>query len=98
MYVTILSFCPASKVPDVNLNEVLDVVGRNLQNCPRLVRETAYETLVRPTHEYGSAAWDPYHRKDIQKLERVQRKAERAVCAGNYSPYASVTEIRQEFN
>lgn len=71
---------------------------RNLRNCRRSVRETAYKTLVRPTLEYGSAAWDPYHKKDIQKLERVERKPERAVCAGNYNPYASVTEIRQEFS
>ena len=41
----------------------------------RWVRETAFKTLVRPTLEYGSAAWDPYYEKDIHKLERVQRKA-----------------------
>lgn len=91
-------FTPASKALDVNLNKVLNIVRWNLHNCPRSVGETAHKTLLRPTLEYGSAAWDPYHRKDIQKLERVQSKAERAVCAGNYNPYASVTEIRQEFN
>ena len=44
-----------------------------------------------------STAWDPYYEKDIQKLERVQRKAAR-FCAGNYNPYASVTEMLQELN
>ena len=73
-------------------SKVLGVVRRNLYNCPRSVRETAYKTLVRPTLEYGSAAWDPYYEKDIQKLEGVQRRAAR-FCTFNYNPYASVTEM-----
>ena len=78
-------------------SQVLGVVRRNLYNCPRSVRETPYKTLVRPTLEYARAAWDPHYEKDIQKLERVQRKAAR-FCAGNYNPYASVTDMLQELN
>ena len=78
-------------------SRVLGVVRRNLPNYPRSVRETAYKTLVRATPEYGSAAWDPYYDKDIQKLERVQRKVAR-LCAGNYNPYARVTEMLRELN
>ena len=81
----------------IRLSQVLGVLRRNLYNCPRSVRETAFKTLVRPTLEYGSAAWDPYYEKDIQKLEGVQRKAAR-FCAGNYNPLASVTEMLQELN
>ena len=66
-------------------SKVLGVLRRNLHICPRSVRETAYKTLVRPSLEYGSAAWDPYYDKDIKKLERVQRKAAR-FCAGNTTP------------
>ena len=76
---------------------MLGVVRRNLRICPRLVRETAYKTLVRQTLEYGSAAWDPYHEKDIQKLKRVQRKAA-PFCTGNYNPYANVMKMLQELN
>lgn len=79
------------------VSKALGIVRRNLYHCLRSVRETAYKTLVRPTLEYGSAAWDPYYEKDIQKLERVQRKAAR-FCAGKYNPYASVTEMLQELN
>ena len=78
-------------------SKVFGVVWRNLHNCLRSVRETACKTFVRPTLEYGSAAWDSYYEKDIQKLERVQRKAAR-FCAGNYKPYASVTEMLHELN
>ena len=70
---------------------------RNLHICPRSVRETAYKTLVRLTLEYGSAAWDPYYDKDIKKLERVQRKAAR-FSAGNYNPYASMTEMLKDLS
>ena len=77
--------------------KVLGVVRRNLHICPRSVSETAYKTLVRPTLEYGSAAWDPYYDKDIEKLERVQRKAAR-FCAGNYNPHASVTEMLKDLS
>ena len=49
-------------------SKVLGIVRQNLHICPRSVRETAYKTLVRPTLEYGSAAWDPYYDKDIKKL------------------------------
>ena len=76
-------------------SKVLGVVRQNLHICPRSVRETAYKTLVRPTLEYGSAAWDPYYDKDIKKLERVQRKAAQ-FCAGNYNPHASVTEMLKD--
>ena len=78
-------------------SKVLGVVRRNLHIYPRLVREMAYKTLVRPTLEYGSAAWDPYYDKDIKKLERVHRKAAR-FCAGNYNPHASVTEMLKDLS
>ena len=55
-------------------SKVLGVVRRKLHICPRSVREMPYMTLVRPTLEYGSAARDPYYKKDNQNLERVQRK------------------------
>ena len=36
-------------------------------------------SLVRPNLEYAAAAWGPYRAKDIQQLERVQRRAVRFV-------------------
>ena len=49
-------------------------------------------SLVRPKLEYASAAWDPFLKKDISALERVQRKAAR-FCSQNYDRYASVTDM-----
>ena len=48
--------------------------------------------IVRPKLEYASAAWDPFLKKDISALERVQRKAAR-FCSQNYNRYASVTDM-----
>ena len=71
-------------------NNSLGTIQRNLWNCPKNVKEIAYTSLVRPKLEYESAAWDPFFKKDISALEKVQRKAER-FCSQNYNSYVSVT-------
>ncbi|KAL9988289.1 hypothetical protein ACROYT_G002720 [Oculina patagonica] len=76
-------------------SKVLGMIKRNLWNCPKNVKETAYTAIVRPKLEYACAAWDPYLQKDINSLERVQRKAAR-FCTNDYHPTASVTDMIQE--
>ena len=70
----------------------LGTIQRNLWHCPRNIKEIAYTSLVRPKLEYASAAWDPFLKKDISALERVQHKAAR-FCSQNYNRYASVTDM-----
>jgi hypothetical protein len=56
-------------------NRTLGFLQRNLNIGSTSVKENAaYKTLVRPTLEYASTVWDPYHQKDIQQLEMVQRR------------------------
>ena len=43
--------------------------------CQRNVRKIAYTSLVPPQLEYASTPWDPFLKKEISVLERVQRKA-----------------------
>ena len=66
-------------------NKVLWLIKRNLWNCLKSVKETAYMTLVTPKLQYACSAWDPYYQKDKAAPERVrvQRKAARFVT-GNY--------------
>ena len=73
-------------------NKSLGTIQRNLWNCPKNVKEIAYTSLIRPKLEYASAAWDPFLKKDISTLERVQRKAAR-FSLQNYDRYASVTDM-----
>ena len=70
----------------------LGLIQRNLWNCPRKVRETAYTSIVQPKLEYTSASWDPHYKKDIWTLERVQKKAAR-FWLQNFHKTASVTDM-----
>ena len=60
--------------------EILVVLQRNMVSCSNVVKGRAYLTLVRRVCEYGSVAWFPYTKKDINCLESVQRRATRFVC------------------
>ena len=80
-----------------NANRTLGLMRRNFWNCPREIKEITYKTIVRPKLEYASAAWDPYLKKDIAKVEKVQRKAAR-FCTGNYKQTASVTDMIKELD
>ena len=76
----------------VKANRTLGFISRNLKRCPTKLRATAYQSFVRPKLEYASAFWDPYHQKDIENIEKVQRKASRFVYK-DYSRQTSVTSL-----
>ena len=78
-------------------NKTLGLMRRNIWNFPRKIKEITYKSIVRPKLEYASAAWDPYLRKDIAKVEKVQRKAAR-FCTWNYKQTASVTDVIKDLD
>ena len=75
-------------------SKTLGMAKRNFWNCPKNVKETVYCTIIQPRLEYAHIVWDPYYKKDIKMLERVQRKAAR-FCLQNYASTASVTEVER---
>ena len=64
-------------------HSMLSFLERNFSRCPPKVKEQCYFTLVRPLLEYGCTAWDPYQIGQIEKLEKVNKRAARFVT-GNH--------------
>ena len=60
-----------------NANSTLGFLKRNIKTKLPKVRETAYNTLVRPKLEYASPIWDPHLKDKISQIEKVQRRAAR---------------------
>ena len=75
-----------------NANRSLGYIRRNIKSKDQEVRESAYNTLVRPQLEYASAVWDPHTKDHISKIEMVQRRAARWTIS-NFDRRASVTEM-----
>jgi len=64
-------------------SSTLGFLRRNLRNCPQPCKRIAYISLVRSQLEYGASVWDPYLKTDIDRLEKIQRKAARFIT-GDY--------------
>ena len=75
-----------------NANRSLGYIRRNIKSKSKDVRESAYNTIVRPQLEYASAVWDPHTKEHISKIEMVQRRAARWTLS-NFDNRASVTEM-----
>ena len=74
-----LSWSPHVAKTARKANAVLALLRRNLSFCPENCKRTAYIALVRSIMEYGAIVWDPYLKKDIDSLERVQRRGARFI-------------------
>ena len=75
-----------------NANRTLNFIQRNIKTKNQKVRETAYNTLVRPQLEYAAPVWDPYFKEKILQLEKVQRRAARCTTS-SFDYRSSVTAI-----
>jgi hypothetical protein len=78
-------------------NQVQRMLSRNIKKAPQQTKITAINTLVRPRVEYSAAIWDPYTQENIDKIERVQRRAARYVY-NDYRNDSSVTDMLNWLN
>ena len=60
-------------------NRLLGMIWRTLSCKNKDNVLNLYKTLVRPILDYGAAIWNPHQKTDIQKIERVQRRATRMI-------------------
>ena len=75
--------------------KMLNFISRNFYHCTRDVKSKLYLSLVRPLMEYAVAAWDPYTQRNINALEKVQRRAARFAFR-DYSRDSSVNQMLTE--
>jgi len=61
-------------------NRTLNLLRRTMYSCGEGAKKRAYEALVRPQVEYCSAVWNPHLKKDVDVLEKLQRRAARWIC------------------
>ena len=75
----------------------LGFIRRNLGDCSKQVKVTAYTTMIRPTLEYSSPVWEPKPLPLRLKLEQFQQKAARFVHSAytNRTP-GCVTKMVQD--
>ena len=58
-------------------NQVLGQVNRSFSCKTKEIMLQIYKVFVRPHLEYAVSAWSPWHRKDAEILEKIQRRATR---------------------
>ena len=60
-------------------NKILGLIRRNITYKEKKLIIPLYKAIVRPHLEYCMQAWRPYRKKDIDTLERIQRRATKMI-------------------
>ena len=68
-------------------NQILRSIRRNITYKEKKLIIPLYKTIVRPHLEYCIQAWGPYRKKDIDTLERIQRRATKMIPDLRYLSY-----------
>ena len=61
------------------VNQVLGMIRRNITYKEKSLIIPLYKAIVRPHLEYCIQAWNPHLRKDVDMLEKIQRRATKLI-------------------
>ena len=68
-------------------NRLLGILKRTFSSRDLLLWKRLYTTYVRPLLEYAASIWCPYAEGDINKIEKVQRRATKIPYETREKPY-----------
>ena len=60
-------------------NQILGCIRHTFKHMNKEIFMLLYKSMVRPHLEYGSCIWTPHLKKDIDAIERVQRRATKLI-------------------
>ena len=60
-------------------NQILGLIRRNITYKEIKLIILLHKAIVRPHLEYNIQTWRPYRKKDIDMLERIQRRATKMI-------------------
>ncbi len=90
MYILItLKFSVQCAKAAAKANSVLGLIKRTstFSNLSQDIFTKLYKSVVCPHLEYGSCIWSPRLKRDIEIIERVQRRAKKLVPGLTHVPY-----------
>ena len=68
-------------------NQFLGMIRRNITYKVKCLIIPLYKAIVIPHLEYCIQVWNPYLRKDIELLEKIQRRATKLIPGQKYIRY-----------
>ena len=82
-----IKFSSQCTVAARNANRILGLIRRNILHKSKDVILRLYKSLVRPHLEYCIQVWNPYLKKDVVLLEKVQKRATKMISELRHLSY-----------